>query len=375
MNDGIVLLAKQPNQTSFYSLNSVKKALGTSKVGHTGTLDSFAQGLLVVCVGKMTKLAGNITEFDKSYETVIQFGEETDTLEYTGNVIKKTPLPKLEKLETVVKSHIGLQMQTPPDFSAIHINGKRASDLAREGKQAEIPQRQINVFDAKITETLVDDDGNVTACKIFFSVSKGTYIRSLARDIAAECESSGHLIGLYRTKVGNFKIEDAAGYGLLEDFTIESCVKRVREYRRMLLEETQAEVEAAAAKSTDKTEYATSDKSESNKKTPDKKSKVLNNLDVQKDEIVKKEISERIRAFDKECAAQCGFYTIDLKNAEIEKEIENGKNIRTSWFTENTDSIPENKDIAVFSNERFCALIYKANNSEKKNFFYKFVIK
>ena len=95
MNDGIVLLAKQPNQTSFYSLNSVKKALGTSKVGHTGTLDSFAQGLLVVCVGKMTKLAGNITEFDKSYEAVIKFGEETDTLEYTGKVIKKLVFPKL----------------------------------------------------------------------------------------------------------------------------------------------------------------------------------------------------------------------------------------------------------------------------------------
>ena len=90
MNDGIVLLAKQPNQTSFYSLNSVKKALGTSKVGHTGTLDSFAQGLLVVCVGKMTKLAGNITEFDKSYEAVIQFGEETEVRHISNNILETT---------------------------------------------------------------------------------------------------------------------------------------------------------------------------------------------------------------------------------------------------------------------------------------------
>ena len=87
--DGIVLLAKRPGPTSFASLNSVKKSLNTTKVGHTGTLDSFAQGLLVVCTGRLTKLAGNITAFDKSYQAVIHFGKETDTLEYTGNVIKE----------------------------------------------------------------------------------------------------------------------------------------------------------------------------------------------------------------------------------------------------------------------------------------------
>ena len=356
MNDGIVLLAKQPNQTSFYSLNSVKKALGTSKVGHTGTLDSFAQGLLVVCVGKMTKLAGNITEFDKSYEAVIKFGEETDTLEYTGKVIKKTGLPKLDVLESVVKQHIGLQMQTPPDFSAIHINGKRASDLARAGQQAEIPKRQINVFDARISESLLDGDGNVTACKIFFSVSKGTYIRSLARDIARECGSCGHLIGLYRTKVGNFKIEDAAGYGLLEAFTIESCINRACQYRRQMSEVVGLEKADAKSQS-------------------GKKSELLNNLDIQKDEIVKKEITERIKSFDKEAAAQCGFYTLNLKDAGYEKEIENGKKIQKSWFCENTGSIPEDSDIAVFSADRFCALIHKAPEKEKMSFFYKFVVK
>ena len=356
MNDGIVLLAKQPNQTSFYSLNSVKKALGTSKVGHTGTLDSFAQGLLVVCVGKMTKLAGNITEFDKSYEAVIQFGEETDTLEYTGKVIKKTGLPKLDLLEKVINEHIGLQMQTPPDFSAIHINGKRASDLARAGQQADIPKRQINVFEAKITESLLDNEGNVSACKIYFSVSKGTYIRSLARDIALECGSSGHLIGLYRTKVGNFRIEEAAGYGLLEAFTIESCIRRVGEYRRLVSEVSDIEKDDKKAQA-------------------GKKSELLNKLDIQKDEIVKKEIREKIKSFDKAAAALCGFYTLELKNTEIEKEIENGKTIRSSWFMESTDSIPDGKDIAVFSRERFCALIYKALKNEKMSFFYKFVVK
>ena len=92
-SDGIILLAKQPGLTSFSSLNSVKKALNTKKVGHTGTLDSFAQGLLIVCTGRLTRLAGRITEFNKTYQAVIKFGEETDTYEYTGKITKKTVLP------------------------------------------------------------------------------------------------------------------------------------------------------------------------------------------------------------------------------------------------------------------------------------------
>ena len=101
----------------------------------------------------------------------------------------------------------------------------------------------------------------------------------------------------------------------------------------------------------------------------------MNKLDIQKDEIVKKEIREKIKSFDKEAAALCGFYTLELKNTEIEKEIENGKTIRSSWFMESTDSIPAGKDIALFRGEHFCALIYKALKNEKMNFFYKFVVK
>ena len=209
--DGIVLLAKKPGLTSFASLHSVKKALGTTKVGHTGTLDSFAQGLLVVCTGRLTKLAGNITEFDKSYSAVIKFGEETDTLEYTGQVIRTAPLPSLEALTNALQKFTGNILQAPPSFSALHVNGKRASDLAREGKTVELPPRPITVFQANIIETKLSSEGFVEYCKIDFTVSKGTYIRCLARDIAKEAGSAGHLIGLYRTRVGNFDIKDAAG--------------------------------------------------------------------------------------------------------------------------------------------------------------------
>ena len=148
--NGILLFAKQTGPTSFSAIGSVKRALKTTKVGHTGTLDSFAQGLLVVCIGSLTKLAGNITAFNKSYKAVIKFGEETDTLEYTGKIIKTAPLPTKQSLEAAVQKFTGNIMQTPPLFSAIHVDGKRASDLAREGKSQKLPARPVTVFKAEI---------------------------------------------------------------------------------------------------------------------------------------------------------------------------------------------------------------------------------
>ena len=148
--DGIILFAKPKGPTSFNAISAIKRALDTTKVGHTGTLDSFAQGLLVVCTGRLTKLAGNIIEFDKSYSAVIKFGEQTDTLEYTGNVVKTSALPSLKNLEEAVKAFTGKIMQTPPVFSAIHINGKRASDLIRQGQKVEMESREVQIHSADI---------------------------------------------------------------------------------------------------------------------------------------------------------------------------------------------------------------------------------
>ena len=220
---GIVLLAKRPGLTSFSSLNAVKKSLDTSKVGHTGTLDSFAQGLLVVCVGNMTRLASHITTFNKSYEAVIEFGSETDTLDPGGTVIKTAPLPDYEKLKEALKKFKGTIDQVPPEFSALHVDGQRASDLVRKGKQVTLKARPVTVFDYEILEVKLEDE-KVKYARIRFDVSKGTYIRSLARDIARECESAAHLKGLLRTKVGCFELQDAAGLDLLKDFTIENVI-------------------------------------------------------------------------------------------------------------------------------------------------------
>lgn len=326
MVDGIVLLAKRPGPTSFSSLNIIKHALTTTKVGHTGTLDSFAQGLLVVCVGRLTKLAGNITEFDKEYKAVIKFGEETDTLEVTGNVIRTAEKPSLEKLKSAISVYQGPQKQIPPSFSAIHVNGKRASDLIRQGENIELKSREINVYSAELIEYKLDFDGRVEYCQINFKVSKGTYIRSLARDIANYCGSAGHLIGLYRTRVGNFRIEDAVLYNSLPDFSIDS---------------------------------------------------VLSNLNSYKDEKIADEssifevIKNKLNPFTEKEAKLSGFESIHLKDELYEAAFKNGKKILKTYFNEDISSFSSGL-VAVFTCKNiFCGLIEKSIDGKYN---YKFVI-
>ena len=320
--DGIVLLAKRPGPTSFTSLNSVKKALNTNKVGHTGTLDSFAQGLLVVCTGRLTKLAGNITAFDKSYQAVIHFGKETDTLEYTGNVIKEAPLPTEEALRQAVEKITQQTMQIPPAFSAIHINGQRASDLARKGEEAQIPARKIKIYKAEIKKLKANEAGLIEYALIDFSVSKGTYIRSLARDIAYECGSAAHLTGLYRTKVGSFKIEDAAGYETLKPFSIESAI--------------------------------------------------LHEEPAQDDGALKEEIRTKLLSFDRTTASDCGFDSINIASASAQTDFFNGKKLTTAMFAQNLRDYPAGSQLAVFNEEkRFLGLI---NKDEQGRPGYRFVL-
>ena len=125
---GIVLLEKKAGKTSFSSLSVVKRALSTSKVGHTGTLDSFASGLLVVLVGKLTHLVPHITNFSKRYSALIEFGTETDTLDPTGTVVKTGGFPAEAQVREELASFVGEQGQIPPAYSALHVDGKRASD-------------------------------------------------------------------------------------------------------------------------------------------------------------------------------------------------------------------------------------------------------
>lgn len=214
--DGIVLYAKPSGMTSFQSLFAIKRALCTTKIGHTGTLDNFADGLLVVLANKMTKFVSHITAYDKTYEAIIRFGEETDTLDTDGTVTRTGTIPSKEAVQNAVNAFVGNISQVPPAFSAIHVDGMRASDLARLGKAPTLNARNITVYN----NTLIEYKDGYAHIKVH--CSKGTYIRALARDIACHAGTVAHLVALRRLSVGNFLLQDAAGANLLPNFCIDN---------------------------------------------------------------------------------------------------------------------------------------------------------
>jgi len=209
MNSGLILFNKPPGITSFDALRDIKRALGTGKVGHTGTLDKFACGLLIVLVGKALRLSRWFTHCDKKYIGKIRFGEETDTLDPEGKIIAQAELPSREDVESILSQFTGSIMQAPPAFSAIHINGKRASDLSRGGKEVEMKKREVTIYKLDLLSW------EPPFAEIFVHCSSGTYIRSLARDIALGAGSRAHLVELKRTHVGGFCIEEK-NHGVLQ---------------------------------------------------------------------------------------------------------------------------------------------------------------
>jgi len=203
LRHGLVLLNKMPGVTSFDSLAAVKKAFATGKVGHTGTLDKFASGLLLVLVGRGVKLIPLFNNCAKEYTATILFGEETDTLDPEGSVIAEAEVPSKEAVEDALKNFRGEIMQAPPAYSAKHINGRRSYELAREGKEPEMKKQRITVHELNLLSWTPPE-----AC-IRVRVSSGTYIRSLARDIALAAGSRARLSSLRRDMVGPFYLEDA----------------------------------------------------------------------------------------------------------------------------------------------------------------------
>lgn len=196
--DGLILLNKPPGVTSFSALGRLKRELGTGKVGHTGTLDKFAEGLIVALSGKMTKLVPQFTGMDKEYEALIRFGEETDTLDPEGKVIAEGPVPEYSRILESVNQFTGKILQRPPAYSAVHINGKRAYERVRSGEELLMPEREVEIFHFDLT------GWNPPFLTAKIRCSKGTYIRSLARDLAAVCGSRAHLQGLKRIAVGPY---------------------------------------------------------------------------------------------------------------------------------------------------------------------------
>jgi len=203
MNSGLILLNKKAGLTSFQALGEVKRALGTGKVGHTGTLDKFASGLLVVLAGNALKLSQWFSHCDKQYTGRIRFGIETDTLDPEGKITGEAEVPPREKIEQILSQFTGNIMQEPPVFSAIHVNGQRASSLARSGRTPEMKKRPVEIYKLELFSW------QPPFADIFVHCSSGTYIRSLARDIALAAGSRAHLCELTRIKVAGFSLDEA----------------------------------------------------------------------------------------------------------------------------------------------------------------------
>lgn len=224
---GIILYAKRSGITSFSSLWSVKKAIDCDKVGHTGTLDSFAEGLLVVLSGSLTHLVSHVTSFRKKYRAVICFGTGTDTLDPVGRVTGEGVSLSREDVAAACLHFTGALLQVPPVFSALHVDGQRASDLARKGGEVELDSRQIFIYKNELLDYKAADESDKNSYALVeVECSKGTYIRALARDMAALFGSVAHLSALRRIEVGPFTLDDAACSSLLDDFTIENAIAK-----------------------------------------------------------------------------------------------------------------------------------------------------
>lgn len=203
--NGILLVDKPKGLTSRDVVNVVSKQFHTKKVGHTGTLDPLATGMLVLCIGNYTKFVSKLTNHDKEYVAVIRFGLETDTLDITGKVLKETTiLPNRDTLNRILEKFIGPQKQEVPIYSAKKINGKKLYEYARNGEEVPLPVQDIEVYSIE----LLDFQENYA--KVRFHVSKGTYIRSLIRDISHACGTLGVMEELRRTRLEDFSIQDAS---------------------------------------------------------------------------------------------------------------------------------------------------------------------
>jgi tRNA pseudouridine55 synthase len=221
--DGLLLVDKPAGVSSHDIVAAARRALGEKRIGHAGTLDPFATGLLVLLVGRATRLLPHIPDEPKVYEARVKFGTETDTEDLLGAVSREAPLPSRTDLLECLRQFQGPILQTPPAYSAKRVAGKRAYELARAGEVVELKPVLIQVHRIDVTDLLLDADGRVAEATMRVTCGGGTYVRSLARDWARAASSAGHLIALRRLATGPFRVEDAV---TLEDLRERRAVLR-----------------------------------------------------------------------------------------------------------------------------------------------------
>lgn len=215
--NGIVLINKPIGITTYDLVRKAKKIFKTKKVGHTGTLDPFASGLVILCINKATKLVTDLILADKTYEGTILFNKFYDTYDFTGTLLEeRDDKIDLNEVKEASKSFIGKYMQLPPKHSAIRVKGKRLYEYARENIDVEIKKREVNIYSFDILNQINNNE-------ITFNthVSKGTYIRSLAYDLATSINKIATLSSLNRVKINNYSLKDAYN---IEDLTTDSII-------------------------------------------------------------------------------------------------------------------------------------------------------
>jgi tRNA pseudouridine55 synthase len=203
--DGVLVIDKPKGPTSFDVVRQVRALLKVKKVGHTGTLDPMATGVLPLCLGEATKVAGYITESDKAYDAVVRLGAETDTQDAEGKVVAEAPVPPLTQagLEEVLGRFRGTFEQVPPMYSAVKVGGKRLYELARAGEEVERVARQVTVYE------LLLRDFSATHLTLSVRCSKGFFVRTLAYDLGRALGCGAHLEALRRTHSGSFTLAQA----------------------------------------------------------------------------------------------------------------------------------------------------------------------
>lgn len=223
MINGIINVYKETGFTSHDVVAKMRGILQMKKIGHTGTLDPAATGVLPVCLGKGTKLVDLITDKDKTYEAVMKLGITTDTQDTTGAILSERQVKVgFEQIKVAADSFIGEYMQLPPMYSAIKVDGKKLYELARQGKEIERERRRVQIYDIKLLNYR-EEEQEVT---LLVHCSKGTYIRTLIHDIGEKLGCGAAMKNLIRRAVGNFKIEEALKLSDIERFAREGNLEK-----------------------------------------------------------------------------------------------------------------------------------------------------
>lgn len=222
MIHGIINVYKEKGYTSHDVVARLRKILGQKKIGHTGTLDPDAEGVLPVCLGKATKVCDLLADQDKTYQAILLLGQSTDTQDVSGEVLKSAEVTSsIKEVYEAVQAFQGEYAQVPPMYSALKVNGKKLYELAREGKTVERKARQVHIHEIKIHEIVLPRVSMTVSC------SKGTYIRTLCHDIGEKLGCGGCMEQLLRTQVGPFYIEDSLK---LEEIEILQDLNQISEH-------------------------------------------------------------------------------------------------------------------------------------------------